>query len=128
MDIESRGQSAIAEALALRPSEVALDHYLTDDLGAESLDYLDVVFRLESAFGIQITRGEMERAARGDLTDEQFAPDGIVSELGLARLRELMPESAERIHPGLKPTRILELFQVRTFVRIVREKLAEQAQ
>ncbi len=38
------------------------------DLGAESLDFLDIVFQLERDFGIQITRGEMERAARGDMT------------------------------------------------------------
>ena len=90
-----------------------------DDLGAESLDFLDIVFTLERAFGIQITRGEMERAARGDMTDEEFAPGGVISEAGLARLRELMPEAAERIKPGLRPGRSSTLFSVRTFAKIV---------
>ena len=125
MSVEERVRVAVAEGLALSPDEVALDHYLTDDLGAESLDYLDVVFRLEEAFGIQITRGEMESAARGDMSDEEFAPEGVISDVGLQRLRELMPESADRIQPGLKPGRVLELFQVRTFVRIVTAKLED---
>ena len=89
------------------------------DLGAESLDFLDIVFRLERAFGIQITRGEMERAARGDMTDEEFAPAGVISEAGLARLRELMPEAAARIQPGLRPAQILSLFSVQTFANMV---------
>jgi len=123
MSIEERVRVAVAEGLALSIDEVRLDHYISDDLGAESLDYLDIVFRLEEAFGIQITRGEIEAAARGDLSDDEFAPDGVISEVGLDRLRQLMPESAERIQPGLKPGRVLELFQVRTFVRIVSTKL-----
>jgi acyl carrier protein len=74
----------IAEALARDVSEVQLQANLMEDLGAESLDFLDIVFKLERAFGIQITRGEMERAARGDMTDEEFAPGGVISEAGLA--------------------------------------------
>ncbi len=123
MSIEERVRIAIAEGLALQPEQVEAHHYLTDDLGAESLDYLDVVFRLEEAFGIQITRGEMEDAAKGDMADTEFAPEGVISDVGLERLRELLPESADRIQPGLKPGRILELFQVQPFVRIVERKL-----
>jgi acyl carrier protein len=112
----------IAEALARDVSEVQLEANLMEDLGAESLDFLDIVFKLERAFGIQITRGEMERAARGDMTDEEFAPGGVISEAGLARLRELLPEAAERIKPGLRPVQILALFSVRTFVNLAEAK------
>lgn len=112
----------IAEALARDVSEVQLEANLMEDLGAESLDFLDIVFKLERAFGIQITRGEMERAARGDMTDEEFAPGGVISEAGLARLRELLPEAADRIKPGLRPVQILALFSVRTFVNLAEAK------
>jgi hypothetical protein len=89
------------------------------DLGAESLDFLDIVFKLEHEFRIQITRGEMERAARGDMTDEEFAPQGVISAAGLARLRELIPEASGRIQPGLRPAQILSLFSVQTLVNLV---------
>jgi hypothetical protein len=97
------------------------------DLGAESLDFLDIVFKLEQTFGIQITRGEMERAARGDMSDEDFAPGGVISDAGLQRLRELMPEAADRIKPGLRPMQILSLFSVQTFVNVVNAKRAVAA-
>ncbi len=112
----------VAEALARDVSKVALDSNLMDDLGAESLDFLDIVFRLEQAFSIQITRGEMEHAARGDMSAEEFAPKGVISERGLERLRELMPEASARIKPGLRPPEILRLFSVQTFINIVSGK------
>ena len=112
----------VAESLARPLEQVSLDANLMSDLGAESLDFLDVVFRIERAFSIQITRGEMERAARGDMSEEEFAPGGIISEKGLQRLRELMPEAKDRIAPGLKPTQILTLFTVRTFANLAAGK------
>jgi len=115
----------IADVLGRRPSEVTLQSRLMDDLGAESLDYLDIVFQLEDRFGVKITRGEMERAARGDMADEEFAPGGIVSAVGLARLRELLPESSAHIKEGLRASAILSLFTVETFVKIAERKLAE---
>jgi acyl carrier protein len=112
----------VAKSLARDPAEVKLSACLMEDLGAESLDFLDIVFELERAFNIQITRGEMERAARGDMSEEEFAPNGTISEVGLRRLRELMPEVSHRIHAGLRPAQILSLFTVQTFVNLVNAK------
>lgn len=125
-DVPKRVCELIHEALG-RDVEVRPESNLMEDLGAESLDFLDIVFKLEQAFGIQITRGEMERAARGDMSDEEFAPGGVISEAGLARLRELMPESAHRINPGLRPVQILSLFTAQTFIHIVNAKRAARS-
>jgi acyl carrier protein len=121
-EVQKVGQTVrevVAEALAKDLSAVQLDSILMEQLGAESLDFLDIVFRLERAFDIQITRGEMERAARGDMSSEEFAPKGEISERGLSRLRELMPEAAHRIKPGLRPGQVLTLFTVQTFANLV---------
>lgn len=126
-EIEQQVREVVAEALARELSEVKLETILMGELGAESLDFLDIVFKLERAFDIQITRGEMERAARGAMSDEEFAPGGLISEAGLARLRELMPEAAPRIQPGLRPAQILSLFSVRTFVNLVLAKRQGQS-
>lgn len=122
--VEETVREIVAESLSKPLDEVQLGSNLMNDLGAESLDFLDVVFRLERAFDIQITRGEMERAARGDMSEEDFAPGGVISEKGLARLKELMPEASARIVPGLRPTQILGLFTVQTFVNLVAGKKA----
>ena len=113
----------IAESLSVDGDKVQLESNLMEDLGADSLAFLDIVFRLEQEFDIQITRGEMERAAKGTMSDEEFAPDGVISEAGLDRLRELIPESAHRIQPGLRPGQILGLFTARTFLNLVEGKL-----
>jgi acyl carrier protein len=118
-EIEEAVRVIVAESLGRKLDDVRLDSVLMDDLGAESLDFLDIVFSVERDFGIEITRGEMERASRGDMTPEEFAPGGVISEAGLARLRELMPEARDRINPGLRPSTILTLFSVQTFANMV---------
>jgi acyl carrier protein len=125
--IEETVCGIIAESLAIEIAAVAPDASLIENLGAESLDFLDIVFKIERVYGIQITRGELERAARGDMSEEEFAPNGVISDAGLARLRELMPEASERIRPGLRPAHILGLFTVRTFVHLVMGKLQQAA-
>jgi acyl carrier protein len=121
-DVDLGMREVVAEALARTLDEVQLTSNLMQDLGAESLDFLDIVFKLEQRFDIQITRGEMERAARGDMSEEEFAPRGVISARGLERLRELMPEASARIKEGLRPSEILGLFSVQTFANIVKGK------
>jgi len=123
--LEEQVRLIIAESLGRDPRLVTLEASLTEDLNAESLDLLDIVFRLERAFDVQITRGEIERAARGDMTEDDFAPGGVISPAGLDRLRALMPEAAARIQPGLRPIQIPGLFTVRTFASIVEAKRAQ---
>lgn len=129
-DTEARAilvRECIATSLSIEVDAVPLDANLMHDLGADSLTFLDIVFRLEQAFDIQITRGEMERAAKGSMSDEEFAPGGVISEAGLARLRSLIPESEQRIYAGLRPGQILSLFTARTFLNMVEGKLRGQA-
>ena len=121
-EIDEKVRQIVAESLGRDLALVTLEASLSDDLGAESLDFLDIVFRIERVFDVQITRGEMERAARGDMTEEAFAPGGVISAEGLDRLRTLMPEAAARITPGLRTVQIMSLFTARTFASIVEAK------
>ena len=124
MTVEDTVREIVATSLGCDLDKVRLDSALMEDLGAESLDLLDIVFGIEREFAIEITRGEMERAARGTMSDDEFAPSGVISEAGLARLRELMPEAAPRIKPGLRAREILALFTVQTFANLVHGKRA----
>jgi acyl carrier protein len=118
----------VAEALAREPNEIQVEHNLMEDLGAESLDFLDIVFKLEQTFGIEITRGALEEAAKGDMSDDEFAPKGVISAAGLDRLRTLLPESADRITAGLRAAEIPRLFVVQTFVTIALTARARKLQ
>jgi len=64
-------------------------HMLQGDLDAESIDFLDIVFRLEKSFGIKIERGEL--FPEDILTDTDFVDNGKVNAAGIAKLRERMP-------------------------------------
>ena len=79
--------ATMADALGCEVDEVKPQASLIDDLGAESIDFLDIVFRLERAFKVKIPRGKIVEEARGELSESQFEQGGIVSEAGVARLK-----------------------------------------
>jgi acyl carrier protein len=80
----------LVDALGVDEEEVTDEATLMGDLGAESIDFLDIVFRLEKAFGIKIPREELFPAE--NLTSNgEYVSDGKLTELGLAKLKEQMP-------------------------------------
>ena len=82
-------QTALVDALGVDDDEVTPEATLVGDLGAESIDFLDIVFRLEKAFDIKIPRGEL--FPEDILTNAQYVQNGRVTEPGIAELRKRMP-------------------------------------
>ena len=112
--------ATIADALACDEDKVKPDASLINYLGAESIDFLDIVVRLERAFKVKIPRGKIVEEARGPLTEDQFQNAGVVTEAGIARLREFLNEvPADRIKSPLKSAEIPKLFTVETFAKMV---------
>ncbi len=120
-------RAIVMDALGMDEAEVELKTRLIDELDAESLDLLDIVFRLERSFGIKIPRGEIERKSRGGLTDGEFEVEGMVTSKGLEALQDTMPE-VDPIYfkDGLAVKDIPRLLTVETFYNIVLEKLDEK--
>ena len=88
-EIFSKVQEALVDALGVDDDEVVPTATLQGDLGAESIDFLDIVFRLEKAFGIKIERGEL--FPEDILTNTEYVQDGKVNAVGLTKLKERMP-------------------------------------
>ena len=88
-EVYAKIQDALVDALAVEPEEVTPEATLNADLGAESIDYLDIVFRLEKGFDIKIPRGEL--IPESVLTDPNFVQDGKVTPAGIDELRRRMP-------------------------------------
>jgi acyl carrier protein len=110
----------IADALPCDIQKVTPNASLIDDLGAQSIDFLDIVFRLERQFKVKIPRGKIIEEARGTLTQAEFEQKGIVTEAGLNRLKEFLSEvAAERLVSPLKVADIPRLFTTETFCKIV---------
>jgi acyl carrier protein len=124
MNVAEKVKEIIADALYADVATIKEESGLITDLGAESIDFLDIVFRLEQEFSIKLPKGESEKKAREGLSDEDFAINGVLQAKGLERLREMMPEvSPDAIKPGLLEKDIPTLYTVGTFVRMVEERL-----
>jgi acyl carrier protein len=88
-EIFSQVQEALVDALGVDEDEVTPEATLQGDLDAESIDFLDIVFRLEKSFDIKIERGEL--FPEDILTDSAYVADGKVNAAGIAKLKERMP-------------------------------------
>jgi len=118
----------VADALGCEPDDVKPNASLIDDLGAESIDFLDLVFRLERAFKVKIPRGKIVEDARGTLPEAEFEQKGLVTEKGLAQLRSFLSEvPADRFRSPLKVAEIPRLFTVETFCKLVIRAQRSQA-
>src|SRR6516162_8157868 len=92
MAIFPKVADTIADALGCDVEKVKLDSSLIADLGAESIDFLDIVFRLERAFKVKIPRGKILEDARGTLSEADFEKGGVVTDAGLERLKSFLNE------------------------------------
>jgi len=119
-------KAAIVEALGVEEDEVEANSSLFDDLGAESLDLLDIVFRIEKTFDIKIPRGGIQQdvlSAEG-VKEEEVVVDGALTALGAEKLREKMPEAdPEKLKEGFRLDDLPTLFTVQTFVNIAKMEI-----
>ena len=88
-EVFEKVKEALIDALGVDDDEVTEDATMVGDLGAESIDFLDIVFKLEKAFDIQIPRDEL--FPDDILTDSQYVENGMVTADGVAKLKDRMP-------------------------------------
>lgn len=88
-EVFEKVKTALVDALGVDDDEVTPEATMVGDLGAESIDFLDIVFRLEKSFGIEIPRSEL--FPEDVLTNAEYVQNGKVTEAGLAELRKRMP-------------------------------------
>lgn len=119
-------RSALVDALGVDEDEVTPEATLVGDLGAESIDFLDIVFRLEKAFDIKIPRGEL--FPEDILTSAQYVQQGKLTPEGLAELKKRMPFAnldAFAKNPVVKD--FGNMLTVQDMVRFVESKVAMNA-
>jgi acyl carrier protein len=123
-DVERRVLEVIAKAMDRPVSEVKPNSSLEVDLGAQSLDYLDIAFSLEREFRIQFPRADFMQRAGDKFGEENLVKNGVITDLGLRLLAKGMPElDADELKPGLKVTEVRKMFVVATFIRVVKQLL-----
>jgi acyl carrier protein len=123
-EIYEKVQAVLVDALGVDEEEVTPNAVIRDDLGAESIDFLDIMFRLEKAFNIKIPKGELmpENVAQ----DPNLVKDGVVTPQGIAMLKEKMPHSDfNSFEADPKLDNMSKLFTVNAIVNYVQQKLAQ---
>jgi len=117
-------RDVLVDALGVDDDEVTPKATLMGDLGAESIDFLDIVFRLEKAFGIKIPREELF-PGEGLMNNPELINNGKLTEKGLTELREKMPHT-DLVEFENDPdiNKLADLFTVGAIVNYVEAKLA----
>ncbi len=122
-EILQRVQEILVDALGVDDDEVAAEATLMGDLGAESIDFLDIVFRLEKAFSIKIPREELF-PAESLMNNPDFVSNGKLTQAGLKEIREKLPHTDLTVfekNPDLN--KLGDLFTVNAIVNYVDTKL-----
>ena len=124
-EIYDKVRGVLVDALGVDDDEVTPDAVIKDDLGAESIDFLDIMFRLEKAFGIKIPRGEM--IPENVQNDPELVKDGVVTPKGITMLKEKMPHSDfSKFEADPKLDNMSKLFTVDAIVNYIQSKLSQQ--
>lgn len=115
----------VAEVTGMKREAIHWNSVLMADLGAESLDLLDLSFLIEDEFGILLESDAIERQAKERMGDMPYEVDGVLTEAGVAELRKVLPElDGPRLVYPLPRAEIPSLLTVGTFVRLIQLKLA----
>ena len=122
-EIFEKVRSVLVDALAVDEDEVTPNATLTSDLGAESIDFLDIVFKLEQEFGFKIQQGEL--FPDNVTQNPEFVREGKVTDSGLSELKQRLPHADfSALENDRSVTKVAEIFTVDALARFCSTKLA----
>jgi acyl carrier protein len=110
-------QTCLADSLALRPDEIQMESRLIEDLGADSLDFVDIIFSLERQFSIKLKSAEVDSLLRADLDGERLVEKSFICREGVDRLLEWLPALSQA--PDLDRIAPFDLFKYITTESLV---------
>jgi acyl carrier protein len=117
----------IREVTGAKEDEVRMESNLMTDLGAESIDLLDLSFLIEDKFGITIEADEFERQASQRMSSGQYDQDGLLTPEAIEELKKALPEvPSEMFRPGLRKIEVPSVLNVAVFVHLIQRKVAQK--
>jgi acyl carrier protein len=124
--VYAKVKEALVDALGVEEDEVSPKAKLMADLGAESIDLLDIIFRLERSFGITIPKGEL--VPEGWLSDPEYSDGVNITPKGVEEMkRRMIFADLTDFAKDPKISKIGDIFTVQTLVNFVQSKLKEKA-
>ena len=118
-------QAAVSGALGVDEEEVTPEATLMGDLGAESIDLLDVLYRIERRLKVKIQASDLAAHVQGGIPDEEFGDEaGIITPVGLAQLHKIMPQiDPDALAGKLEAEKVMSLFTIQNLVDMVDQRV-----
>jgi acyl carrier protein len=125
-DVHKAVQEAVVGALGVSEDEASPDATLMDDLGAESIDLLDILFRIERSTGVKIAASDLGDYIQGGIPDDRFSDDnGIISAEGMEHLKTVMPQLDDGA--SLEAEHVIQHFTVQNLGDMVAQRASAGA-
>lgn len=126
-DVFEAVRVCVAESLMVEPAQVALSSRLVDDLGADSLDFVDIVFQLERALDVQVRGSEFEWLTRLDFSSPEVMQGGFLTDAVVARLATWLPAlSTVEDRTKITPRMLFSLITVEAMCLVAQRRLDEK--
>ena len=114
----------LADSLAIEPSGIGLESRLIDDLGADSLDFVDLMFAIEREFGVKLREADLNFLAKLDFSSPAVMRDGVLTPETIAALAPLMPALQRVADPTrVTPGQLFSLLTVETLCLMIERRL-----
>lgn len=123
-DVGQRVAKCVAQVLALDLVDIKLESRLMDDLGAESLDLVELMYVLEAEFGIRLEQRDMSLTAQLGLSEDEVHVAEVLTPKAIAMLRERFPGNESLLEEGVTRKQLAELLTVQAVARAVERKSA----
>jgi len=127
-DVHKAVQEAVVGALGVSEDEAAPDATLMDDLGAESIDLLDILFRIERSTGVKIAASDLGDYIQGGIPDDRFSDDsGMITAEGMEHLKTVMPQLDDSQVGSLEAEHVIAHFTVQNLGDMVAQRASAGA-
>jgi acyl carrier protein len=123
-EIDSAVRESVVAALGVGDDEATPDATLMGDLGAESIDLLDILFRIERKTGVKIQAADLAAHIQGGIPDEEFGDEqGLITSKGMAQLKKAMPQiNPDELQGKLQAEKVITLFTVQNLGDMVEQR------
>jgi acyl carrier protein len=116
-------KDCLIETLGIDKESITMDSSLYDDLGAESIDMLDVSFRIEKKTKVRISMGDIQKLLQGEIPEEDFFDEnGAVTSVGLEHLQKIFPDIT-KMAGELDQQKLFSLFTVGHLVNMIADRV-----
>ena len=121
--VVERIKTCVAEVLAVDPGDIGTQSRLIDDLGADSLDLVELMYLMEQAFGLRLSKNDLSLSAQLGMSEEEVHVDEVLTTKALELLRRRFAHAADLLVEGVTRNQLASLLTVEEIARVIEKKM-----